>query len=136
MSETTYRKLNARIEETVRARVAPAVAIAIFHNDMSILDVAWGWHDPDTKNFPVHTSSLFDLASLTKIYTSLAFFSLITEEKISLHSRLVDVIPEFGNLSSRAIDGGQDPFSKEVLPVDERFKGQSVNPSDVTFFIY
>lgn len=134
LSEATYRKLNARIEATVRARVAPAVAIAIFHNDMPILDGAWGWHDPDAKNFPVHTSSLFDLASLTKIYTSLAFFSLVTEEKISLHARLVDVIPEFGKISPRPIDGGQDPFSKEVLPVDDRFKGQTVNPSEVTFF--
>jgi serine-type D-Ala-D-Ala carboxypeptidase len=132
--EAAYRKLHSRVEAAVRARVAPAIAIAVFHNDMPVLNGAWGWIDPDTKNFPVHTSSLFDLASLTKIYTSLAFFSLVTEEKVSLHGRVADVIPEFGKINPRPINGGQDPFTKEPLPVEPELQGQTVSPKEVTFF--
>jgi CubicO group peptidase (beta-lactamase class C family) len=134
LSESTYRKLNSRVEAAVRARIAPSTAIAVFHKDMPILNSAWGWTDPETKNSPLHTAGLFDLASLTKLYTTMAFFTLVTDEKVSLHGRLVDVIPEFGKVSPRPIDGGQDPFTKEPLPVDAAFKGQKVNPREVTFF--
>jgi len=134
LPEAAYRQLAARIETAVRERVAPAVALAVFHEDMPVLDAAWGWLDPDDKQFPTHVDSFFDLASVTKLYTATAFFTLVTEEKVSLQTPLVDVIPEFGETTPRPIEGGQDPHSKERLPAEAEFKGQTVNPQEVTFF--
>ena len=134
LPEATYRQLTTRIETAVRDRIAPAVALAIFHQDTPVADAAWGWLDPDTKQLPTHVASFFDLASVTKLYTTTAFFTLVTEEKVSLYTPLVNVIPEFGENAPRSIDGGQDPHSKAPLPVDEMFKGQTVDPAQVTFF--
>jgi CubicO group peptidase (beta-lactamase class C family) len=134
LSEATYRKLNTVIGENIRQRAATAAAVAVFHEDTPMLDAAWGWTDPHDKQFPVHVETFFDLASLTKLYTATAFFTLVTEEKVSLHTPLVEVIPEFGHYSPRPINGGQDPFTKEYLALPTEFKDQTVDPSKVTFF--
>ena len=134
LPESTYRKLNERIEAAIRDRVAPTASIAIFHHDEPLLENAWGWVDPQSKQFPVHTSTVFDLASVTKIFTATAFFSLLSEEKTTLHTPIVEVIPEFGVDAPRRIDGGQDPHTKERMPVDTEYEGQSVDPNTITFF--
>lgn len=99
-----------------------------------MLHRAWGWIDPDTKQIPVTTDTLFDLASVTKLFTVTAFLQQVSAGRVALHTPLVEVIPEFGVLNPRPMDGGQDPHSKEVLPIPDAVKGKSVNPSQVNLF--
>lgn len=134
LTDAAMRALNQHINAAVETGETPAVSIAVFHKDAPVLEAAWGWLDPETKEKPVQNDTLFDLASVTKLYTTVAFLSLLGEEKVGLYQAVVDVLPEFGKTAPRAIDGGQDPHSKERLPTPDEVKGKHVNPHAVNFF--
>ncbi len=134
LPQLVYDALNDRISQAVNEIIAPSVALSIFHYDAPIFNSAWGWLDPETRQLPTQTSTLFDLASLTKLYTTIAFLSLITDEKVYLHSPIVSIIPEFGKSGLRGIDGGQDPHTKEHLAIDDGLSGQMVDPSIISCF--
>lgn len=126
--------LNKRISQAVKENIAPAVSLAVFHYDSPILNAAWGWLDPQERSMPTQTETLFDLASVTKLYTTIAFLSLISEEKVYLHSPLVNIIPEFGKGGMRDIGGEQNPHTKEVLPIVDGLAGQKVDPAVINCF--
>jgi CubicO group peptidase (beta-lactamase class C family) len=134
LSDSAMRALGQHITAAVETGETPAVSLAVFHQDAPVLEAAWGWLDPETKQKPTETRTLFDLASVTKLYTTVAFLSLLGEEKVGLYQPIVDVLPEFGKVSPRRIDGGQDPHSKETLATPDDVKGKTVNPSAVNFF--
>lgn len=132
-AETTHR-LNTIIWQAVTSRVAPAVALAIYQDEELAFDGAWGWVDPDSQAEPVTPTHVFDLASVTKLYTTTALLTLMTQQNIALNTPLVEIIPEFGGQSPRLIDGGQDPHSKQRQDVHPDYAGQMVDPSAVTLF--
>jgi CubicO group peptidase (beta-lactamase class C family) len=126
-------KLDSFIKPYV-PNVCPSLAIVVYHRGQKAADSAWGWIDPETNQIPITPETLFDFASLTKLFTTTAFLSLVTDGRVNLETPLVDVLPEFGAISPRPIDGGQDPHSKQRLPTPPELVGQSVDPSRVTFF--
>ncbi|MEL6525709.1 MAG: serine hydrolase, partial [Chloroflexota bacterium] len=134
LSQDDFKALDSIINERVEDGTTPAVTLAIFQHDTPILNAAWGSLDPEEKTAPTQTKTLFDLASLTKLYTTMAFLSLVSEEKLYLHTPVVNVIPEFGNINPRPIGGGQDPHSKEMFPINEEFTGQSVDVALINCF--
>jgi CubicO group peptidase (beta-lactamase class C family) len=109
----------------------PALTIYALHRGQPILDGAWGWIDPDTRLHPVTPDTRFDLASLTKLFTTTAFLSFV-EGSVDLRAPLAEIVPEFGG-DPRPIDGGQDPFTKQMLPVFGD-AGETVDPRGVTFW--
>lgn len=111
----------------------PACSAYAVHRGRVVLDSAWGWIDPEAKRIPVKTDTLFDLASVTKLFTTTAFLTLVSQGQVKLDDPLVTVVPEFGAISPRPIEGGHDPHSKERLPVDPAYAGQVVDPARVTF---
>ncbi len=111
----------------------PALSICIIHRGEIILRDAWGWIDPETRGIAVATDSLFDLASVSKLITHSAFLTLVEAGKIALDSRLVEVAPEFGRITPRPVSSGQDPHTRIFLPVENRFRGQTVDPTAVAF---
>lgn len=113
--------------------IFPAAAIAVIHQGTLVLEGAWGYIDPETQLHPVTTETYFDLASVTKLFTVTAFLSLAGEHRLSLDAPLVEIVPEFGRVSPRPIDGGQDPHTKAHLPVPEALSGKWINPHEVTF---
>lgn len=129
-------EFNARLAMLIDANmptIFPALSLCVMYKGDLVLKGAWGWIDPDTHEQPVTVDSLFDLASVTKLFVETTFLSLVSEGQISLDSKLVDVIPEFGKINPRPIDGGQDPHSKEYLTIDEDLQGKTVDPTEVTF---
>lgn len=129
--------LEARLDEIITPRldgVTPSVTVMAILRGEVILHQAWGWIDPDTKKISVTTDTLYDLASVTKLFTVTAFLQQISVGRVSLNTPLIEVIPEFGLLSPRRMDGGQDPHSKEVLPIPDAVKGKSVDPAQVNFY--
>lgn len=111
----------------------PALAICVIHRGDLVLEGAWGWIDPSTRQIPVRCDTLFDLASVTKILVETSFLTFVEAGKIQLQDRLVDVIPEFGQGNPREISGGQDPHSKHFLPIDGEYDELSVDVSTVSF---
>jgi serine-type D-Ala-D-Ala carboxypeptidase len=129
---STLQRLQLLVDDAL-GDTFPALTIAVIHRDVVVLDAAWGWIDPETRQNPVQPGTLFDLASLTKLFTTTAFLALVSAGKTTLDTPLVDVVPEFGAESPRPIDGGQDPHSKAHLPTPAEMAGQTADPQHVTF---
>ncbi len=125
-------EINAIVADNL-ADVFPAASLSVVKNGVMVVNTAWGFIVPETQNFPTQPDSLFDVASITKVFTFTTFLSLLSEHGLSLDSPLVDVVPEFGSSGLRPIDGGQDPHTKEYLPTPPELDGQGVDPAQVTF---
>ncbi len=111
----------------------PALEVAVVRRGNMLLNAGGGWIDPDLQTLPVESGTLFDLASVSKLFTTTAFLALVSAGKIGLDDRLADVIPEFADTGSRSIDGGQDPHTKKMLPTPDSLYNQTVDPCKVTF---
>ncbi len=108
----------------------PACVVAVIKHGETILETAWGTVESD----PATTETLFDLASVTKLFTVTAFLSLVSARKVGLNNPLGNIIPEFVALSPRGMDGGQDPHSKIRQPTPPELIGKNVVPAHVTFW--
>jgi len=113
--------------------VFPALALAVIHEGKLVLEIGCGLIDPENRRGMVTPATRFDLASLTKLFTATSFLTLVSLGKAALDDPLVTALPEFGAISPRGIDGGQDPHSKERLPIPDDLHGQTVDPARVTF---
>src|SRR6187549_653584 len=71
--------------------VFPALAVTMVQNGTVRLNAAWG----RVEDGITRPDTLFDLASVTKLFTTSAFLSLVSEGKVALDTPLIDVIPEF-----------------------------------------
>ena len=130
------RRFNRAFESLLDAHMPgtfPALSLCVIHQNKVVLEIARGWIDPDTKQSPVTTDTLFDLASLTKLFVESSFLVLVDADKVKLEDRLVIVLPEFGELNPHAIVGGQDPHTRAFLPVEADHRGKSVDAREVTF---
>ncbi|MBL8160855.1 MAG: beta-lactamase family protein [Anaerolineae bacterium] len=120
-----------RLQHFMQAQLAdvfPSAALAVIWRDTLILDVAWAGDGHSTT-----ADTLFDLASVSKLFTTTAFLRLVSEGAVGLDDCVVKVIPEFGAGGLRDIDGGQDPHSRVMLPTPAELLGQQVDPTRVTF---
>lgn len=105
--------------------VAPAVSLAVKRYNETIFAGVWG---------EATNGTLFDIASLTKLFTATVVLSLLEREGLRLETPLVDLVPGFGAISPRPIAGGQNPHTRERLSVNPALDGETVNPADVTLW--
>lgn len=132
LSPTARSRLQATID-THLGDTFPALSLAVIHRGEIALEAAWGWIDPETQQHTVTPESCFDLASVTKLFVATTFLGLVSAGRVGLDDPLVNVIPEFGDVNPRAVDGGQDPHTRIMLPTPEARRGLLVNPALVTF---
>ncbi len=126
-----------RLEDVIRPHLGqtfPALTLTVVYHGDVLLNEGWGWIDAEERTIPVRPETQFDLASVTKLFTTTAFLSLVSADHIRLEDPLVSVVPEFGASGPRGVDGGQDPHTKVKLPTPDSARGQMVDPNRVTFF--
>jgi CubicO group peptidase (beta-lactamase class C family) len=124
-----------RVDDEMRAGlevVFPAGIVLLAHQGRVGFHRAYGYHDPETGCLPTQTASLFDLASLTKLFTATTFMTLVEDGRVTLDSPLADVLPEFQG--TEPIGPSEDPISKRLVPVEPAFAGKEVDTRDVTFW--
>ncbi len=132
LSANAYDAL-VRVVEAHLGETFPAIALTVIHHGVVLFNGAWGWVDPETASYPAQPDTLFDLASVSKLFTTTAFLTLVSEGRVRLDDPLVSVVPEFGASGPRPLDGGQDPHSKAMLPIPDEVRGQVADPARVTF---
>ena len=103
----TKKKLSAFLQESV-GQVFPAAALQVRQQGQVVHDEAIGWLDPETWQQPTTRETLFDLASLTKLFTTTAVLRLIAAGKLELDQRVVTILPEFGG--QRPVQPYEDPL--------------------------
>jgi CubicO group peptidase (beta-lactamase class C family) len=109
----------------------PAAVLLIQQEGEIIFQRAYGWIDPEGKHWPISGDTVFDLASLTKLFTATAFMTLVGSGKIGLETPVSRVVPEFGGIYP--ILPGIDPHTRAVLPPIPEFEGRMVDAELVTF---
>ncbi len=114
------------------AATFPAAVLLVRQKGKTLFHRAYGWIDPERKQWPVELSTLFDLASLTKLFTATAFMTLVDAGKVALETPVTKVIPEFGGI--HPIQPGIDPHTKALLPPDPEFEDKIVSANEVTFW--
>jgi CubicO group peptidase (beta-lactamase class C family) len=88
--------------------------------------------DPEPCQRPMQTDSLFDLASVTKLFTATAFMTLVEAGHVALDTPVADVLTEFNGV--RPISETEDPLAKTVVQADPEFAGQEIQARQVTFW--
>ena len=112
--------------------VFPAAVLHIRRAGDVVFERAYGYLDPDTRRHPTPPDAMFDLASLTKLFTATAFMTLVEAGRVSLETPVSKVLSEFSG--TRPIGPSQDPVTRNAIPPDPRFAGQTVDAGDVTFW--
>ena len=112
--------------------ITPAAQLVIRHNGEVVHAAALGFLDPETKTRPANAETLFDLASVTKLFTTAAFMTLVEQGKISFDDPIRNVLPEFSGM--RPIQPYEDPldWGKTVsVPPFPEGEGQGVRANTV-----
>jgi CubicO group peptidase (beta-lactamase class C family) len=115
----------------ITSSIFPAAVLLVLQDGRPLHQRAYGFLDPERCKRPAQLDSLFDLASLTKLFTTLAFMALVDAGQVTVDTPVVTILPEFGG--SRTINFSQDPLTKKLLPPDPAFAGQQVDAGQVTF---
>ena len=128
----TRARAHAVVREAVPS-VAPAVAVSVWQAGAPWFEAYAGWVDPETETTPVGFRSLFDLASLTKLFTATALLRLANDLKLGLDDPVGTLIPEFSVGGPRGVDGGVDPLTWEPLPTPAGREAWEIDPAGVTW---
>jgi CubicO group peptidase (beta-lactamase class C family) len=89
-------------------RVAPAAQLVVYWRGESVLERSYGWLDPETRQQPVDATTLFDLASLSKLFVATTFMTLVDAGTVTLDQPIARVLPELEGM--RAIQPYEDPL--------------------------
>ncbi len=87
----------------------PAAQLVIRHRGEVVHDVAIGFLDPQIRTRPVNAETLFDLASVTKLFTTTTFMALCEQGEVSVDDPVSSVLPEFSGI--RPIQPYEDPLN-------------------------
>ncbi|MFI5934201.1 serine hydrolase domain-containing protein [Actinoplanes sp. NPDC051494] len=82
---------------------------------------------PAAKRVAMRTDSIFDLASITKVYTALLVLQLADQGKIDLDAPLAGYLPEFTGTGKGAITIAQLLAHTSALPVGAKVTGLANN---------
>jgi CubicO group peptidase (beta-lactamase class C family) len=111
-------------------RVFTAAVVLIARQGTVAFHRAYGYLDPEARRRPTPDDALFDLASLTKLFTATAFMRLMEAGAASLSTPVADIVPEFAG--RRPIVPTLDPLTHGMQPVPREYAGQSVEAGEVT----
>ena len=112
--------------------VFPAAALLVARHGRVVFDRPYGFLDPETRQRPARSDSLFDLASVAKLFTATAFMTLVEAGRVGLDTPVGDVLLEFKGV--RPIGPTEDPLTKVPVPADPTYAGQEVDTRQVTFW--
>jgi len=124
-------RAKAIVEDGLGA-VYPAAVLLVARGSRVAVHRAFGYLDPESKQQPTRVKSLFDLASVSKLFTATAFMALVEAGRVALDTPVAQILPAFADV--RRIGATQDPQTQETVPPDPAYAGHSVDVSQVTFW--
>jgi beta-N-acetylhexosaminidase len=127
------RKIDSIANIGLKAKAYPGCEIMVARKGIVVFHKTYGYHTYDER-IPVRKDDLYDLASVTKVSSTLAGLMLLNSEgKFSVENKLGDYLPDFrktnkGDLLMKDLlthqAGLKDwiPFWKETVRADSSFK--------------
>lgn len=101
------------VERAFESMDLPAAACAMVTRDGRVEFVSLGTIDPDDPR-PVDPDSLFDIASMTKLVTTVAALQLVDRGLLGLDDPLEAILPELGDLDIIDGDGGRRSATRPI----------------------
>lgn len=96
------------LQPILSTNAAPAITALIRWQGEIVFSAAHGWLDPKTRQRPVTLETRFDLASVSKLFTTVTFMTLVEEGKVSLDQPVSTILPDFSG--QRPIRPYEDPL--------------------------
>jgi CubicO group peptidase (beta-lactamase class C family) len=97
--------------------VCPAAQLVVRWRGATVYERVYGWIDPTMRHQPTQSDTLFDLASVTKLFVVTAFMRLVEAGAVALDQPLSSALPEFRG--TRPIQPYEDPQqSGALIPVE------------------
>jgi CubicO group peptidase (beta-lactamase class C family) len=110
--------------------ITPAVQLVVWHHGNVVFSEAFGWLDPETRERPTQPDTLFDMASVSKLFAVTTFMTLVEEGRVALDTPVSVVLPEFSGV--RSIQPYEDPLSSHGMITVSESDG-FVDANRVTF---
>lgn len=124
MTSPDLTDVEAVVRETV-PRLAPAAQLVVRWRGAQLLSGSYGWLDPERRAQPTRPDTLFDLASVSKLFVVTAFLRLVEAGRAGLDQRVAEVVAAFAGL--RPAQPYEDPLAPgRYVAVDD-----SAAPVDV-----
>ncbi|MET0643893.1 MAG: serine hydrolase domain-containing protein, partial [Candidatus Binatia bacterium] len=99
-----FKSVEYAFKEAVTQGVFPGAVLLVGKGDEIVYEHAFGSRSLVPTSSPMHTSTIFDLASLTKpLATTVAIMLLVSEKKLSLDDRVTLFFPTFGIFDKHAV---------------------------------
>jgi CubicO group peptidase (beta-lactamase class C family) len=98
--------------------VCPAAVVLVARRGVVACHRAYGWLDPENGSQPTRRDNIFDLASVTKLFATTAFMTLVEAGRVALDQPVAEMLPAF--CGPRPIAAYEDPLNPgamiEVVP--------------------
>ena len=124
----------APIEGLIKAHLGktfPAAQVEIRVGSRILYAGAFGFLDGETKVHPTNDQTLFDLASVSKLFTSTAFMTLVQARRVTLDQPVATILSEFNG--ERPITSYPDPLNPGQIIHTVPPSDQLVDAIQVTF---
>ncbi len=103
-----FSQVNIVLQNAV-GNMTPAAQLVLRWRGETALTFAGGWLDPDTQQHATQPDTLFDLASLTKLFTTTTLMTLVEAGHVALGQPIYTVLAEFDE--TRPVQAYEDPLS-------------------------
>ena len=99
-----FKPVENACKQAVVQGVFPGAVLLVGRGEEIAYEQAFGSRSLVPKSSPMYTSTIFDLASLTKpLATTVAIMLLVNEKKLSLDDRVTRFFPTFGIFDKHAV---------------------------------
>lgn len=133
ISSGVLSRIDTLVNQAIKAKAIPGAQVLVAKSGQVIYQKSFGYHTYENA-IPVTNSDIYDLASITKISTSIpALMKLQDEGKFDFNKRVVDYLPEFKGsnkenlifrdmLTHQAMLKAWIPFWKSTVRKNGKFK--------------
>jgi CubicO group peptidase (beta-lactamase class C family) len=90
----SYSDLESRLKRSIRRHGVPGASVAVLKGQRSVAAAAAGVTNVDTK-VPVTTDAVFQIGSITKVFTATLVMQLVDDGLLSLDTPIIEYLPEF-----------------------------------------
>ena len=131
MNQTSFPAATAAVSAEIARGSTPAAQLALWHRGEPVYSAAFGALDPDRPERRAAITDRFDLASITKLFTTTLFMLEVEAGKTALDAPVCAVLPEFNG--ERPIRPYEDPLAwSETVDVTGGAQ-ESVDAGTITF---
>ncbi|HNT56209.1 MAG TPA: serine hydrolase domain-containing protein [Anaerolineaceae bacterium] len=126
-----FTPLEQAVSQVLDAGMTPALQLAIRRHGRLIYSAAAGWLDPDSRRLVTTITTRFDMASVTKLFTTTCFMRLVEAGRVGLDQPVSTVLPAFSGL--RPLHPYEDPLQEGVWVDVADEKTRQVDAGQTTF---